>query len=54
MPDCLTNSSPDGKEWVKRKILTTRWDLRRTIEEIEFFAKKYQMRLILICFCIFR
>ncbi len=41
IPDYLSNSSPDGKEWIKRKILTSRWELRRTIEEMEFFAEKY-------------
>jgi len=44
IPDYLANSSPDGKEWIKRKILASRWELRRTIEEMEFFAEKYQMK----------
>lgn len=43
IPDCLSDPNPDGKEWIKRKVLTSRWELRRTIEEVEFFAKKYQM-----------
>jgi len=38
IPGYLANSSPDGKEWIKRKILTSRWELLRTIEEMEFFA----------------
>jgi len=44
IPDYLANSSPDGKEWIKRKILTSRWELRRIIEEMEFFAEEYQMK----------
>ncbi len=43
IPDYLANSSPDGKEWIKREILTSRWELRRIIEEMEFFAEKHQM-----------
>ena len=42
--DYLADSSPDGKEWIKRKVLTSSWELRRTIEEVEFFAEKYQMK----------
>jgi hypothetical protein len=44
IPDYLLDPNPDGKEWIKRKVLTSRWELRRTIEEVEFFAKKYQMK----------
>ena len=44
IPDYLADSSPDGKEWIKRKILSSKWELRRTIEEVEFFAEQYQMK----------
>ena len=44
IPDYLADASPDGKEWIKRKILMSRWELRRTIEEVEFFAEQYQMK----------
>ena len=44
IPDYLADPSPDGKEWIKRKVLTSRWKLRRTIEEVEFFAEQYQMK----------
>lgn len=40
----FTNPNPDGNEWIKRKILTIKWDLRRTIEEVEFFAEQYQLK----------
>ena len=42
--DYLVNPSPDGKEWLKRKVLATKWELRRTIEELEFIAKQYQLK----------
>lgn len=44
IPDYLSDPNPDGKEWIKRKILASKWELRRTIEEVEFFAKKFQMK----------
>ena len=44
IPDYLADSSPDGSEWIKRKALTSRWELRRIIEEVEFFAEQYQMK----------
>ena len=44
IPDYLADPSPDGKEWIKRKVLTSRWELRRIIEEVEFFAEQYQMK----------
>lgn len=44
IPDYFTDPNPDGKEWIKRKNLTSRWELRRTIEEVEFFAEKYQLK----------
>ena len=44
IPDYLTNPSPDGQEWIKRKSLSARWELRRTIEEVEFVAEQYQMK----------
>ena len=43
IPDYFTDPNPDGKEWIKRKILASKWELRRTIEEVEFIAEKYQM-----------
>ena len=44
IPDYLANSSPDRKEWIKRKNLSLKWELRRIIEEAEFFAEQYQMK----------
>ena len=44
IPDYFTDSSPDRNEWIKRKILASKWELRRTVEEIEFVAEKYQMK----------
>ena len=44
IPDYLTNPNPDRKEWIKRKIMSSKWELRRTIEEVEFVAEKYQMK----------
>lgn len=44
IPDYLADPSPDRKEWIKRNILTSRWELRRVIEEAEFFAEQYQMK----------
>ena len=44
VPDYLADSNPDGKDWIIRKNLTSRWELRRVIEEIEFFAEQYQMK----------
>ena len=44
IPDYLTNPNPDRKEWIKRKILASKWELRRTIEEVEFVAEQYQMK----------
>lgn len=42
--DYFTNPNPDGNEWIKRKILAIKWDLRRAIEEVEFFAEQYQLK----------
>ena len=44
IPDYLADPSPDRQEWIKRKILATKWELRRTIEEVEFVAEQYQMK----------
>ena len=44
IPDYLADSSQDGNEWIKRKTLTSRWELRRTTEEVEFFAEQYQLK----------
>lgn len=44
IPDYLADSSPDRNEWMKRKNLMLRWELRRIIEEMEFFAEQYQMK----------
>ena len=44
IPDYLADPSPDGQEWIKRKSLASKWELRRTIEEVEFVAEQYQMK----------
>ena len=44
IPDYLADPNPDGKEWIKRKILASKWELRRVIEEVEFVAETYQMK----------
>ena len=44
IPDYLADPNPDGKEWIKRRALASKWELRRTIEEVEFLAEKYQMK----------
>ena len=44
IPDYIVDPSPDGKEWIKRKALAARWELRRVIEEAEFIAEQYQMK----------
>ena len=44
IPDYLANPSPDRQEWIKRKSLSARWELRRTIEEVEYVAEQYQMK----------
>ena len=44
IPDYFADPNPDGKEWIKRKVLASKWELRRTIEEVEFLAEKYQMK----------
>ena len=44
IPDYLADSSPDRKEWIKRKILKAKWEQRRTIEDVEFYAEQYQMK----------
>ena len=44
IPDYLADSNPDGKEWIIRKNLTSKWELRRVIEEVEFYAEQYQMK----------
>ena len=44
VPDYLADPSPDGQEWIKRKSLSARWDLRRAIEEVEYVAEQYQMK----------
>ena len=45
IPDYLSDPNPDGNEWIKRKVLAVKWELRRTIEEVEFFADQYQMKI---------
>jgi len=40
IPDYLANSSPDGKEWIKRKILTSRWELRVYYRRNGIFCRK--------------
>jgi hypothetical protein len=44
IPDYLADSNPDGKEWIIRKNLISRWEIRRLIEELEFFVEQYQMK----------
>ena len=44
IPNYLADPNPDGKEWIKRKVLALKWEIRRTIEEVEFLAEKYQMK----------
>ena len=44
IPDYLADPSPDGREWIKRRMLAAKWELRRTIEELEFVAQEYQMK----------
>ncbi len=41
--DYFVDPNPDGKEWIKRKIMNSKWELRRLIEEVEFVAEKYQL-----------
>ncbi len=42
--DYLATPEPDGKEWIKRKVLGMRWELRRTIEQVEYLAEQYQLK----------
>ena len=44
VPDYFTDPNPDGKEWIKRKILASKQELRRTIEEVKYVAEKYQRK----------
>ena len=44
IPDYLTDPNPDKQEWIIRKILSIKWELRRTIEEVEYLAEQYQMK----------
>ena len=44
IPDYLSDPNPDGNEWIKRKVMSVKWQLRRTIEELEFTADQYQMK----------
>jgi len=44
IPDYFVDPNADGKEWIKRKILSSKWELRRTVEELEFVAEQYQMK----------
>ncbi len=44
IPDYVTDSNPDKKEWIKRHILAKKWELRRAIEEVEYVAEQYQMK----------
>ena len=45
IPDYLSDPNPDGNEWIKRKVMSVKWQLRRTIEEVEFTAEQYQMKV---------
>lgn len=42
--DYFVSPNADGKEWIKHKIMALKWELRRSIEEVEFLAEKYQMK----------
>ena len=42
--DYFVDPSPDGNEWIKRKIMSIKWELRQTIEEIEYLAEQYQTK----------
>ena len=42
--DYLTTPEPDGSEWIKRKVLGMRWDLRREIEQVEYLTEQYQLK----------
>lgn len=44
IPDYFTDPNADGKEWIKQKIMATKWELRRAIEEVEYVAEQYQMK----------
>lgn len=44
IPDYLTDPNPDKQEWIKRHILTKKWELRRVVEELEYVAEQYQMK----------
>lgn len=41
--DYLATPEPDGNEWIKRKVLGLRWELRRAIEQAEYVAEQYQL-----------
>ena len=43
--DYFVDPNPDRNEWIKRKIMATKWELRRTIEELEFLAEQYQINV---------
>ena len=43
IPNYLANSSRDGKEWIKRTVLKSRWGLRY-YRRNGFLAEKYQMK----------
>lgn len=42
--DYLATPEPDGNEWIKRKVLGLRWELRREIEQVEYLAEQYQLK----------
>lgn len=44
IPDYFADPSPDRKEWIKRNVLAAKWELRRTIEEVEYYADQYQTK----------
>ena len=41
--DYFVSPNADGKEWIKQ-IMALKWELRRSIDEIEFLEEKYQMK----------
>ena len=42
--DYFVSPNTDGKEWIKHKVMGLKWELRRSIEEVEYLAEKYQMK----------
>ena len=43
IPDYFMDPNLDRDEWILRKIMSLRWELRRATEEMEYLAEQYQM-----------